>query len=166
TAAQFLGGTSVIEPVYIGGGASVCWSGSQICGQWPPSTPWGTMHDAYAVLVKGSKQPSMTIERVLAFDHGDGISFDAQPDGQWSVRGVHVRYSRDDCLENDFLNAGTIADSFFDGCYSSFSAQSYTSVQDGSNKLVTLKSSLVRTQAMDQPYSGTSPNANPFFKWD
>src|SRR2546425_1003657 len=76
TAAQFLGGTSVNEPVYIGGGTSLCWSGSQICGQWPPSTPWSTMHDAYGVLVKGSKQPSITLERLFAFNHGDGISFD------------------------------------------------------------------------------------------
>ena len=50
----------------------------------------------------------MQIEKVFVFDHGDGISFDRQEDANWSITGVHVKYSRDDCVENDFLNSGTI----------------------------------------------------------
>ncbi len=128
------------------------------------------MHDRYGMVVGstgGSGAPNIRVEGLSVFDYGDGISFDSQGDTNWSIKNVHVRYSRDDCIENDFLNSGTIDSSFFDGCYSGMSSQSYyTPTQDGSNNLVVIKNSLMRLQDMDQAYSGPIPNGNPLWKWD
>ncbi len=168
--AQYLAPITENIPVHIAGGSSICWSGGQILGRSPPNTIYNTMHDRYGMVVgvTGSTSAgSAKIENVTIFDYGDGISFDSQGDVDWSVKNVHVKYSRDDCMENDFLNSGTIDSSFFDGCYQGMSAQMYyTPTQDGSNNLVVMKNSLMRLQDVDQPYSGPLPNGNPLWKWD
>jgi len=168
--AQYLAPITENIPVHIAGGSSICWSGGQILGRSPPNTIYNTMHDRYGMVVgvTGSTSAgSAKIENVTIFDYGDGISFDSQGDVDWSIKNVHVKYSRDDCVENDFLNSGTIDSSFFDGCYQGMSAQIYyTPTQDGSNNLVVMKNSLMRLQDVDQPYSGPLPNGNPLWKWD
>jgi hypothetical protein len=159
--AQFLTAADVVTRV--GGGAGVCYHGGQIVGQGPPSTPWSTMHDRYGMVVRDA--PLFQIESVTVFDYGDGVSMDDQGDAGWTIRHLHVKYSRDDCVENDFLNSGTIDSSFFDGCYDGMSSLEYASVLDGSANLVVIRNSLWRLQAMDQAYSGPVPNHNAFWKW-
>jgi len=159
--AQFL--TAADIAIRVGGNPTVCYHGGQVLGQSPPSTPWTTMHDRYGMVVRDAG--FFQVEGVEFFDYGDGVSMDAQGDAQWSIRHVHVKYSRDDCVENDFLNSGTIDSSFFDGCFDFVSAQEYTSVLDGSNNLVMISNSLWRLQAMDGVYSGTPPNHEGFWKW-
>ena len=159
--AQFQSAADV--PIRVGGNPRVCYHGGQVLGQSPPSTPWSTMHDRYGMVVRDAGL--FQLEGVEFFDYGDGVSMDAQGDAQWSIRHVHVKYSRDDCVENDFLNSGTIDSSFFDGCYDGMSSEEYTSVPDGSSNLVVIRNSLWRLQAMDQAYSGPLPNHNAFWKW-
>ena len=161
--AQFT--TPALETIYLAGGANICWSGGQVIGRFPPSTSWDTMHDSYGMI---AHQPSFQLENYRAFNQGKGVSYDGAEDTDWSVRGIYVKYNRDDCVENDFLNSGTIDDSFFDGCYSGVSAQRYAASmdQDGHDNLVTMKNSLMRMQTMDAAYSGAVPNGNPFWKWD
>jgi hypothetical protein len=159
--AQFL--TAADVAVRVGGNLNVCYHGGQILGQGPPSTTWTTMHDRYGMVVRDAGL--FQLEGVEFFDYGDGVSMDAQGDAEWSIRHVHVKYSRDDCVENDFLNSGTIDSSFFDGCYDGMSSEEYTSVLNGSSNLVVIRNSLWRLQAMDQAYSGPLPNHNAFWKW-
>ena len=161
--AQFT--TPALETIYLAGGANICWSGGQVIGRYPPSTSWDTMHDSYGMI---AHQPAFQLENYRAFNQGKGISYDGAEDTDWRVRGIYVKYNRDDCVENDFLNSGTIDDSFFDGCYSGVSAQRYAASmgQDGHDNLVTMKNSLMRMQTMDAAYSGAVPNGNPFWKWD
>lgn len=159
--AQFL--TAVDVAIRVGGNPSVCYHGGQVLGQSPPSTSWSTMHDRYGMVVRDAGL--FQLEGVEFFDYGDGVSMDAQGDAEWSIRHVHVKYSRDDCVENDFLNSGTIDSSFFDGCYDGMSSEEYTVVPDGSSNLVVIRNSLWRLQAMDQAYSGPLPNHNAFWKW-
>ena len=161
--AQFT--TPALETIYLAGGANICWSGGQVIGRYPPSTSWDMMHDSYGMI---AHQPSFRLENYRAFNQGKGISYDGAENTDWSVRGIYLKYIRDDCIENDFLNSGTIDDSFFDGCYSGVSAQRYAASmdQDGHTNLVTMKNSLMRMQAMDAAYSGAVPNGNPFWKWD
>ncbi len=123
------------------------------------------MHDSYGMI---AHQPSFQLENYRAFNQGKGVSYDGAENTDWSVRRIYVKYNRDDCIENDFLNSGTIDDSFFDGCYSGVSAQRYAASmdQDGHDNLVTMKNSLMRMQTMDAAYSGAVPNGNPFWKWD
>jgi len=157
--AQFL--TPANDPVRVGGGANICFHGGETLGQLPPSTDWSTMHDTYAFEVRGS--PSFTIEDIKEFDYGDGITLDENSTSNWSIRGVHFRYMRDDCVQNDYLNSGSIEDSFFDGCYEGFSSRPFTTTQDGSNHLVVVKNSLFRLQDMDHGYA--EPGHGGFFKW-
>ena len=166
TTAQFLVDQSVNVPVRVGGGFGICWSGGEILGQYPPSTDWSTMHDAYGMIPgSGSSANGIRIENVTIFSYGDGISFDTQPDSGWSIRNVHVKYSRDDCIEDDFDNPGTIDSTFLDGCYDGVSAQPYAGSPDGTGKIITISNSLLRLQSMDGVYSGVVPNHNAFWKW-
>ncbi len=166
TTAQFLVDQGTNVPVRVGGGDGICWSGGEILGQFPPSTSWSTMHDKYGMIPgSGSSANGIKIQNVTIFSYGDGISFDVQDDANWSIKNVHVKYSRDDCIENDFLNAGTIDSTFLDGCYDAVSAQEYSGSPNGNNNIVTISNSLLRLQSMDAVYGGAVPNHNAFWKW-
>lgn len=162
SAALFNGGANT--PVRIGGGTGICFFAGVIHGALPPSTTWQRMHDTYAMVVGTAS--GLTIENTRIFDYGDGPTFDKQGDANWTVRGMYLKYMRDDCIENDFLNGGLIEDSFLDGCYDGVSSKDYAGAQDGSNNVVVVRNSLIRLQAMDQAYGGTVPNHNAFWKWD
>ena len=157
--AQFVSPSATVV-VHVGGSAGICWHGGEILGQLPPATAWSTMHDSYGIDVDGA---SFLLERLRLFDLGDGVTMDSQGDINWIWRDVYFKYMRDDCVENDFLNNGTIENSFFDGCYSGFSSRPYTSVLDGSNNVVVLRNTLFRVQAMDQGYR--RPGHGGFWKW-
>src|SRR6266576_1088846 len=168
TTVQFLVDQSVDVVTRVGGGDGICWSGGEILGQYVPATPWTTMHDKYGMIPGSHASANLIhIENLTVFDQGDGISFDTQPDSAWSIRNVHVKYSRDDCVENDLMNDGTVDSSFFDGCYDIMSAQEYTSAHDGSNKLITISNSLARLQEMDAIYETGSavPRHEAIWKW-
>src|SRR6266581_3274303 len=166
TTAQFLVDQGTNVPVRVGGGNGICWSGGEVLGQFPPSTSWSTMHDKYGMIPgSGSSANGIQIQNVTIFSYGDGISFDVQSDANWIIRNVHVKYSRDDCIENDFLNAGTIDSTFLDGCYDAVSAQEYSGSPNGNNNIVTISNSLLRLQSMDAVYGGAVPNHNAFWKW-
>ena len=159
TGAQWLSPAPKIL-VFVEGGSRICWHGGQIIGQLPPATPWVTMHDSYGMDAHGA---FFQLENVRIFDTGDGVTMDQQGDADWHWRDVYFKYMRDDCVENDFLNGGTIDNSLFDGCYSGFSARSYTGVKDGSANVVTVRHSLFRMQAMDQGYLRSGHGG--FWKW-
>jgi len=148
-------------PVYVGGGASICFYGGAVIGTLPPGTPYARMHDTYGLVAHGT---AFQLEAFRVFDYGDGASMDAQEDVSWTVRDVYFKYIRDDCVENDFVNSGTIENSLFDGCYEGFSSRPYTTTQDGSLNLVLVRNSLFRLQDMDQGYR--RPGHGGFFKWD
>ena len=167
TTAQFLLDTSVNVVVRVGGGSNLCWSGGEILGQFPPSTAWNTMHDKYA-MIPGSHSSAVgiRIENYTAFSYGKGISFDDPGlDSGFTIRNVHVRYGRDDCIEDDFFNGGTIDSTFLDGCYDAVSSQEDPGATQGVNNVITISNSLLRLQAMDSVYSGAVPNHNAFWKW-
>src|SRR6266705_1236744 len=166
TTAQFLVDQGTNVPVRVGGGNGICWSGGEVLGQFPPSTSWSTMHDKYGMIPgSGSSANGIQIQNVTIFSYGGGISFDVQDDANWSIKNVHVKYSRDDCIENDFLNAGTIDSTFLDGCYDAVSAQEYSGSPNGNNNIVTISNSLLRLQSMDAVYGGAVPNHNAVWKW-
>ena len=157
--AQFL--TSENIPIRVGGNAGLCFSAGGVMGTLPPATPWIRMHKTYGLVPYAR---SFRLERLRVFDYGMGVSMDAAGDASWSLRDVYFTYIRDDCVENTFLNSGTIENSLFDGCYEAFSSRPYTTPPpDGSNNLVVVRNSLVRLQDMDQGY--LRPGHGGFFKW-
>lgn len=159
--AHFL--TTASVPIRLGGGSNVCFHGGTVIGEQPPSTSWSEMHETYGMVVKGAG--FFQVENIRMFNYGDGPTMDGGGVDYWTIRGAHLKYMRDDCVENDFLNSGTIEDSFLDGCYDGVSARPYTVTPDGSSNLVVVRSSLMRLQAMDAAYSGPAPNHNAFWKW-
>jgi len=84
-------------------------------GSYRRRRPWVTMHESYGMDAHGA---FFQLENVRIFDTGDGVTMDLQGDVDWHWRDVYFKYMRDDCVENDFLNSGTIENSLFDGCYS------------------------------------------------
>jgi len=153
--------TSENIAISIGGGSGICFLGGDVMGSEPPATPYSTMHLTYGLVARAS---SFRVEDLRVFDYGDGASMDAQGDANWSVRDAYFKFIRDDCVENDFLNSGTIDNSLFDGCFEGFSSRPYTTTLDGSDNLVVVRNSLFRLQDMDQGYS--RPGHGGFFKWD
>jgi len=153
---------------YMGSSSNLCWHSGQILGTIPPSTPYednlNGYHLMYGVDVHGA---SPLVEGLTIFTGGDGITFDAAEDANWTVRDVHMTYIRDDCIENDFLNSGLVDRSFFDGCYDFMSARAYgAGAPDGSANTVTVQNSLIRVQAMDKLYPGLpTPGYGGFWKW-
>lgn len=146
------------------GGKAVCWSGGSIEGTFPDTTPYATIHDTYGMLVYG---PNAVVENIRIHNYGDGISFNAAATANWFVRGVHLSFIRDDCIENDFLNSGLIEDSFMDGCNDAYSARPYGGfTKDGSRNLVTIRNTLMRLQPMPTVFAGPAPGHAPFFKLD
>ena len=167
SAAQFLLDTATNVVVRVGGGANLCWSGGEILGQFPPATSWSTMHDKYGMIPgSGSSAVGIRIENLTVFSYGKGISFDDPGlDTAFTIRNVHVKYIRDDCIEDDFFNGGMIDSSFLDGCYDAVSSQEDPGATQGVDNLITISNSLLRLQAMDSVYSGVVPNHNAFWKW-
>ncbi len=164
TAQWLFGSTQLGTYVYIGGGSGLCWSSGQILAQDAPDFPYsGNYHDIYGMNVHAA---SATVENVRIFTGGDGITFDDQGSANWTVRGVHIRYMRDDCIENDFLNSGLIDDVLAEGCYTFVSSRTYTGSPDGTNNTVTVQNSLAWLQQMDAIYpSLTPPGSGGFWKW-
>ena len=74
----------------------------------------------------------------------------------------------DDCLQDDYLNAGVIESSLFDGCYVGISTRpsSNNSSSDGRTNTLTMRNSLLRLQPMPTVYKGPAPGHGGFFKWD
>jgi uncharacterized protein YjdB len=156
--AQFLTGTS--KAIRLGGGSRSCLRGGEVIGQLPPSMDWVTMHGTYAIQVEGL--PFFTLEGMREFDYGDGITL-SDSSRNWLIKGVHFKYMRDDCVQNDWLNSGTIDSSLFDGCSTGLSSKPYATTVDGSENLIVVKNSLFRLQHMDQGYE--APGHGGFFKW-
>lgn len=161
SSAQFLTGRNL--PLVLGGGSGSCFRGGEILGQWPPATGWAAMHNAYALRVKDI--PDFAVEDARAFDFGDGASLETVS-SRWTMRRVHFKYMRDDCVQNDGLNSGVIDSSLFEGCYVGLSARSLNKAKVGSDNLLVVQNSLFWLQDMDQGYPGPGHGGHgAFFKW-
>jgi hypothetical protein len=150
--------------VELSGDSRVCVSGGTFIGTWPRDTSWEHMHGTGAIVLDG---PRATVEDVTVRGYGDSIRM-MENAGHFVVRRVHLSFSRDDCIENDWLLTGTVTGSLLDGCYNAFSARSYEDVPDGDDHVWTIRSSLVRLEPMPRTYHDEEPipGTAGFFKWD
>jgi len=156
-------------PVVMDGGPDVCFSGGSVWGNYPFSTNWETMHNTIAFTFH--TQGKTLIFDVRVHNYGDGISFSrGDPSYLFYMSGVHMTHIRDDCVQNDYMYAGWIDDSLFDGCYTAFSAQTPDSdtAYDGSQNVWTIQNSLIRLKPMEKVYRdrGLIPGHGAFFKWN
>lgn len=151
-------------PVSIDGSGSLCWNGGAIAGNWSTSTPWDTFHHTGAF---NFANPNSVIENVSVYNYGDAINVRSGATN-WTVRGAHTSFIHDDCLQNDYLGAGVIDDSLFDGCYVGISTRPSASntTSDGRTNTLTMQHSLLWLQPMPTVYKGPAPGTGGFFKWD
>ena len=153
--------------IQAGGTQRICVSGGLIQGTWARDTSWKEMHSTRAIVLDA---PGATIEDVRIHGYGDSIRL-VDHSTMFVVRRVHLSFSRDDCIENDWLHSGIVSDSLLGGCYNAFSARTYSGqdhVHHGDNNVWTVRNSLVRLQPMPRTYKdkGKGPGTAGFFKWD
>jgi len=157
------------DPINLEGSAGVCVAGGTVLGQYDRSFSWDQMHDFNnAGIIFKSNQ--LIVDGVRIDNVGDGVR--PRSSEGFIVRHAWLSYVRDDCVENDHLQAGLVEDSLFDGCYVGFSARPSQGIidagYDGSGSLWTIQDSLVRLEPMPQPDGGNPGEFGHggFFKWD
>ncbi len=166
-AATFLPSPTNPYPVNLGGGSLVCLSGGAALGQYDRTLGWDEMHTMNNAGVR-FENPDFTLENTRIDDVTDGIRPIAGP---FTIRGAWLSYVRDDCIENDHVQSGLVADSLFDGCYVGISERPSQAIidsgYDGRSGLLTIRNSLVRLEPMPGPRGGlpTDYGNGQFFKW-
>jgi len=129
----------------------------------PDNSSWSTIwHKRWGLVVN---TPNTSIVGINLSNTGDGIMFEQSQAKNWSIVGVRAdggdtadgAYIHDDCIENDFMHAGQILDSKFDGCHvflSTTMGNNPGTVQpDGSADTIEIADSLVRLQPMKNSYN-------------
>lgn len=170
-AGLFLGGWDNNYPITLGGGRGVCLAGGLVEGLYNTSLSWEQMHaENNAGLTFDS--PELTVEGLRIHNVTDGIRPRQGAEG-FAIRGVHLSYIRDDCIENDQCHGGVVEDSLLDGCYVAFASRpaSGDTTSDGRGRVWRIENSLVRLQPMPGPRPGSNEHLDglghgPFFKVD
>jgi len=162
--AMFLAPPADHYPISIDGGGGICVAGGAIPGQYDRKLDWATMHGTNNAGVAFTSPT--TVDGIRIDDITDGIR--PRGTGPFTIREVHLSYLRDDCVEDDHVEGGLIADSLFDGCYVAISERPSPSINnDGRNELLTIRGSLLRLQPMPGPRNGSGSELGngEFFKW-
>ena len=151
-------------PISLTGSGPVCWTGGTVAGTHATSTPWDVFHSTGAFNVAN---PDSVVEGLRIHNYGDGIRIRAGG-SNWQVRGAHLSFMHDDCLEDDKLHSGVVTDSLFDGCYVGFSTRptAADTTSDGHTNTFVVDGSLIRLRPMPTVYKGNAPGHGGFFKWD
>jgi len=155
-------------PITLGGGEGGCFAGGSVLGRYDRTWGWERMHDLNNAGF-AFENPRFTVDGVRIDNVTDGIR--PRPGDDFTIRNVWLSSVRDDCVENDHLQGGLVADSLLDGCYMAFSARpsppKLRSGWDGSAKVWTIRDSLVRLEPMPGPRgeSADGRGHGTFFKW-
>lgn len=152
--------SSMAKPLRVGGGSEICVGGGTITGTFPLSTDWSTMHDTYAVELRGQ---NALVERLRIHNYGDGVAM-WENANNFSIKKVHMSQIRDDCVSNDHGWSGLLEDSFLDGCYVAFSDRSWSAADPSA--VWTIRNNVVRLQSYDQTYRVGESGHGWFWKMD
>jgi hypothetical protein len=141
----------------------VCWAGGVVLGENRLDATWDDMHSPNnaGFIFENAR---LTIDGLRMHNVGDGI----RPRGgaaDFVIKDVWLSYIRDDCVENDHMNAGLVEDSLFDGCFVGFSARHSSDSVRGPDNVWTIRNTLVRLEPMPGPRDGDGPGHKGFFKW-
>ncbi len=148
--------------VYSAPGAIIV--GGSIVGQIDQAADWRTVYNhGNSAGVRIEDSPNAVIRDWRISDTWDAIRVSwNSPD--FLIEDVWVTNARDDAVENDRLQTGTIRDSLFDGVFGGISIDpSSASPVDGHNNTVTLDGVLMRLQVSN--YEGEITHAS-FIKTD
>ena len=106
----------------------VTFDGGEIWGEVSQTAEWASIYNHFATGFRVSNSADTTIRNFHIDGTWDGIRF--IPDDSlkvangtsngWLVEDVYMRNIRDDAIENDFAQTGTLRDSLLDGVFSAF----------------------------------------------
>ena len=145
----------------------VCVAGGLVLGQFPRTETWAQSKSHSGAGIE-FWPGGLTIDGVRIDNVHDGIR--PQDGNDWTIRGAHLSWIRDDCVEDDHMRSGLITDSLFDGCYVFVSTRASSPILsegwDGTDEVVRVENSLVHMQPMPGPDTGTlDPGWGTTWKW-
>lgn len=110
-----------------GGGANLMWRGGMIVGFIPQEWDWRTTHGFGGAGVFAYNDGPVEWQHIRIHNVEDGIKFREAPEysntGSWLLRDCYFTAIRDDAIENDRFEPGTVQDCLFDGVYVFLSEQ-------------------------------------------
>jgi hypothetical protein len=146
-------------PVDVRNSPGVIIDGGTIQGEINMTGDWRTVYDygnSAGVTVQYS--PGVIIRDWRMTNVFDGVNI-SRESSNFLVEDVWITGARDDAVQNDKLNSGTIRDSLFDGVFAGISLDpSSSSPVDGRNNVVTIDGVLMRLNL--QNYEGEMTHAS------
>jgi hypothetical protein len=144
----------------------LCVVGGTVVGQQPRGLTWQQMkhdHDGDGLRVQAGGW--YVVDGLRVDNVEDGIS----PFGDGLVaRNLYFTYIRDDCIENDAISGGYVADSLFDGCYMGLSerpSKGFSPTPPPAGETFTLDGVLLRLQPMPRDDAPDGLGNGQLFKW-
>jgi hypothetical protein len=145
----------------------LCVIGGKVVGRQPRSLTWQQVkhqHDGDALRIVAGDW--YVVDGLRADNVEDGVS----PFGDGFVgRNLYLTYIRDDCIENDAISGGYVADSLFDGCSMGLSerpSSGFDPTPPPPGETFTMDRVLLHVQPM--PRDETTPDGlgnGQLFKW-
>jgi Ca2+-binding RTX toxin-like protein len=141
-------GSSNPYPFAVYGASNAVLDGGTIKGNIDLSTEWRTVYNyGNSAAIRTEDTPNVVIRDWRITDTWDAVrvSWNSQ---NFLIEDVWVTNARDDAVENDRLQSGTIRDCLFDGVFGGISIDpSSSSPVDGHNNTVTLDGVLMRMKS-------------------
>jgi hypothetical protein len=144
----------------------LCFIGGTVVGQQPRSLTWQQVkhsHDGDGLRVQAGGW--YVVDGLRVDNVEDGIS----PFGDGFVgRDLYFTYIRDDCIENDAISGGVVADSLFDGCSMGLSerpSKGFRPTPPPAAETFTLDGVLLRLQPMPRDDAPDGFGHGQLFKW-
>lgn len=138
-------GLSNPYPILVHSAPGVILSGGQVLGNIDQTTTWREVYDlGNAAAIRLEESPNAVIRNWRITNTWDAlrVSWNTQ---NFIIENVWVSDGRDDAVENDKLNSGTIRNSLFDGVFAGISVDpSSASPIDGSDEVITIEGVLMR----------------------
>jgi hypothetical protein len=160
------GTTTQPYPIIVALKKDICWSGGMIQGTMDENLSWEELdHSASggngAAFQFGSggsmpsdvATPNFILDGIRIHNAWDGIR-PSRICPNWTIRNCWVTHNRDDAIENDWYNEGTVDDCLFDGLmvFMSCRGPSYTDADRA--KVIVIRNTLVRMQPLPGPIDG------------
>jgi hypothetical protein len=109
------------------GEGNITWRGGVIAGSIPPSWSWYLTHEYGGAGFLIQNAGSIEWQHIRIHNVEDGIKLREDPEysntGSWVLRDCYFTAIRDDAIDNDRFEPGTVQDCLFDGVYVFLSEQ-------------------------------------------
>jgi len=136
----------------------MCWVGGVVEGFNSLKATW---HDMKAHSCSGFNvnATAAVVDGVRLHNTGDGVQlYDSQ---DFIVRNCWFSHIRDEPLENDGKQSGTMEDCLVDGCYVFYSATIGKTIPGAATNKMVIRNNIVSLLPMPGPYSKTVPEGDP-----